>query len=145
VKAYLNIGTILNDEYPNATLLTSEIGGLGYAFRGRILDAAGLASPGALDFHPMKVPEQRSSGNIGAIPPGYVKLNTPDLIVSYDYFAQALLKDEVIQQYNVILIPAFLPEDAKNFENKAILDNRYLRVYIRKDLPISERIHSLGQ
>jgi hypothetical protein len=145
VKVYLNIGTILNDEYPDATLLTSEIGGLGFAFRGRILDAVGLASTDALDFHPMKIPEQRSSGTTGAIPPGYVKLNTPDLIVSYDSFAQALLKDEVIQQYNIVLIPAYLPEDAIYSEDRTIWGNRYLRVYIRKYLPISEKILSMGQ
>ena len=32
VKTYLFIGKILNEEYPNATLLSSEIGGLGYSF-----------------------------------------------------------------------------------------------------------------
>jgi hypothetical protein len=145
VKVYLKIGAILNAEYPQATLLTSEIGGLGYSFRGRILDAAGLASPGALAFHPMKVPEQRLSGGIGAIPPEYVKANNPDLIVSYDFFAQALLKDAVIQQYNVILIPAYLPEDAIYSESKTMWGSKYLRVYIRKDLPVSDEILALGQ
>jgi hypothetical protein len=145
VKVYLKIGSILNDEYPNATLLTSEIGGLGYSFQGRILDAAGLASPAALEYHPMKVPEERASGNIGAIPPGYVKQYSPDLIVSYDYFAQALLNNEIIHQYNVILIPAFLPEDAIYSESKTIWGSRFVRIYIRKDIPISERIYALGQ
>jgi hypothetical protein len=145
VKVYQNIGSILNDEYPNAALLTSEIGGIGYYFNGRILDAAGLASPGALDFHPMKIPEQRSGGAVGAIPPGYVKENLPDLIVSYDSFAQALLNDEIIHQYNMVLIPAFLPEDAIFSKSKMIWDSRILRVYIRKDLPISERIYALGK
>ncbi len=145
VKVYLNIGTILNDEYPNARLLTSEIGGLGYSFRGKILDAAGLASPDALDFHPMKIPEQRSSGGFGAIPPGYALTYMPDLIVSFDVYAQALLNDEVTRQYNVILIPAYLPDDAIYSESKTIGDSKNLRVYIRKDLPVAEKIYALGQ
>ncbi len=145
VKTYLKVGEILNDEYPNATLLTSEIGGLGYSFKGKILDAAGLASSDALAFHPMNVPEQRASRYIGAIPPEYVKTRMPDIIVSYDLFAQALLNDDIINQYNVIVIPAYLPEDAIYSESKTIWDSKYLRVYIRKTLPVSGRIYALGQ
>lgn len=129
VKVYLAVGSILYREYPDANLLTSEIGGLGYAFKGKIFDAAGLASPDALKFHPMKIPEQRSSGTVGAIPPDYVKENMPDIIVSYDFFAEALLRSEVISQYNVVLIPS---------------NNNYLRIYLRKDLPISENIAALA-
>ncbi len=145
VRTYLSIGNILNDEYPNATLLAPEIGGLGYSFRGRILDSAGLASPSALEFHPLKIPEQRLGGHIAAIPPGYVKANKPDIIVSYDVYAQALMNDEVIHQYNMILIPAYLPDDEIYSESKAIWGNRYLRIYIRKNLPISEKLYSLRQ
>ncbi len=145
VKQYLRVGKILYEEYPNSTLLTSEIGGLGYAFEGRILDAAGLASPDALAFHPMQIPEQRSSGLLGAIPPEYVIVSRPDLIVSYDSFAQALLKDDIVSEYNVVQIPAYLPEDAGFSKNKLIWGSRYLRVFIRKGLPISENISALGE
>jgi hypothetical protein len=145
VKVYLQVGSILNEEYPNAKLLTSEIGSLGYSFKGEILDAAGLASPEALHFHPMKIPEQRLSGAIGAIPPEYVKENMPEIIVSYDSFDQALLHNDVISEYNVILIPAYLPDDAAYSENKTIWGSKYLRVFIRKDLPVSERILELGK
>lgn len=144
VKTYRYIGAILNEEYANATLLTSEIGGLGYSFEGKILDAAGLASPDAVEFHPMKVPEQRSTGALGAIPPEYVKAKVPDLIVSYDVFAQALLSDNVIDQYNIILFPAYLPEDALYSKSETIWGSNYLRIYIRKDLPISEKIYALA-
>ena len=53
VKMYLYLSSILNKAYPDSTLLTSEIGGLGYSFDGQILDAAGLATPRALLFHPL--------------------------------------------------------------------------------------------
>jgi hypothetical protein len=143
LKVYLNVGAMLKEEYPNATLLTSEIGGLGYSFNGRILDAAGLASTEALKFHPMEIPEQRSNGAIGAIPPGYVKAKRPDLIVSYDYFTQALLNDDVIQQYSRVLVPAFLPEDARYSESKTMWGSKYLHIFIRKDLPITDRFSTI--
>ncbi len=144
VKVYLYVGKILHDEYPNSRLLTSEIGGLGYSFTGRVIDAAGLASPDALDFHPMKIPAERANGDIGAIPPNYVKAKMPELIVSYDYFAQALLADGILEHYNIVQIPAYLPEDAIYSESKMIWDSRYMRVYIRKDLPVSRKILVLG-
>ena len=93
----------------------------------------------------MKVPGQRASGNLGAIPPKYVRETLPDIIVSYDVFAQALLHDDIIDQYNIIVIPAYLPGDAKYSESKTIWGSKYIRVYIHKTLPVSERIIALGQ
>jgi len=145
VKVYLKTGAILNEEYPGARLLTSEIGGLGYTFKGEILDAAGLASPEALKYQPLTIPDQRATGDIGGIPPGYVRENMPEIIVTYDVFAKALLSDDVVRQYNVILIPALLPEDAIYSESKTIWGSKYLYVYIRKDLPISKKISALGK
>ena len=43
------------------------------SFPGRILDAAGLASKDALKFHPLKIPQERERGDLGAIPPRYVE------------------------------------------------------------------------
>jgi hypothetical protein len=143
VRTYIKVGKILFEEYPYATLMTTEIGGLGYSFEGKILDAAGLASPDVLAYHPMDIPEQRDTGGIGAIPPGYVIEKMPSLIVSYDYFTQALLKDDMIHLYNMILIPAYIPEDAELSTTGTIAGNKHLRIYIRKDLPISEKILAL--
>ena len=143
VKMYLAVSKIINEDYPNATLLTSEIGGIGYCFKGKVFDAVGLASSDALPFHPMSIPEQRSSGYLGAIPPEYVKLVDPDIIVSYDIFAEALLKDDFSTQYNIITLPAYLPEDSIYTENETIWGSKYIRIYIRKSLPISDRICAL--
>jgi hypothetical protein len=145
VRTYLKIGATLNDEYPTATLLTSEIGALGYSFEGRILDAAGLASPGALEYHPMRIPEDRSDGTIGAIPPGYVEAQSPDLIVSFDTFAQALMDDDVSRQYAYIRIPAYLADDAIYSRTGTIWGSRYVRVYVRNGLPMSARVQALGK
>jgi len=144
VKVYLSIGKIINEDYPNATLLTSEIGGLGYSFHGKIFDAAGLASSNSLFFHPMNVPHDRSSGYLGAIPPSYVRLANPDIIVSYDVFAEALLRDTVSTQYNIVTLPAFLPEDAKYSESQIIWGSKYIRIYIRKSLPVSSKICAMA-
>lgn len=144
VRTYKHIGRVLNSEYPQATLLSSEIGGLGYEFTGKILDAAGLASPEALKYHPMKVPEEREHGALGAIPPGYVEETLPEIIVTYDSFATALMNSNIIQQYNEITIDALLPQDRKYSSTGLIWGNKYLRVYIRKDLPVSQKILDLA-
>jgi hypothetical protein len=125
-------------------LLTAEIGGLGYTFRGEILDAAGLASPEALQFHPMDIPRERPRGDLGTVPPEYVEGHLPDLMVSFDSFAQALLASNVADQYNMILVPAYLPQDALYSKNDTIWGNKSLRIYVRKDLPLSEEIMKLG-
>ncbi|EKD82728.1 MAG: hypothetical protein ACD_39C01131G0003 [uncultured bacterium] len=144
VKTYLAVARVLNDEYPGATLLTSEIGGIGYSFRGKIYDAVGLASADAVAFHPMQIPEQRARGDIGAIPPGYVQAKQPDIIVSHDIFAKALQASEVIKLYNVLTIPVYRPEDAEYSEFKALWQSRYLKVYIHKRLPITANISRMA-
>ncbi len=144
VRAYLTVGTILYEEYPNATLLTSEIGGLGYAFQGKVVDGVGLATPGALAFHPMHVPEERISGMVGAIPPGYVHLIKPEIIVSYDIFCEALRRDPLLEEYNEIILPAYLPAEAQYAKKETIMGSKYLRIYIRKDLPLTERLTALA-
>jgi hypothetical protein len=144
VRTYLETGRLLYEEYPNATLLTPEIGGLGYTFRGEILDAVGLASPEALKFHPMQVPNERPRGDLGTIPPEYVERHMPELIVSFDSFAQALLASNVASQYNMVRIPVYIPEDFIDAKHDTIWGNKYLRIYVRKDLPLTEEILELG-
>jgi hypothetical protein len=93
VHQYLNIGADLTRDYPNAVLMTSEIGGLGWGFRGKIIDAAGLVSPECLKYHPMAVPEDRTAGYLGSIPPQAVRDLQPDLVVSMETFSQAVRRD----------------------------------------------------
>ena len=91
VHEYGRIGTALYRECPTGILMTSEIGALGWGFRGEIEDGAGLASPAAIQYHPMRVPEERRSGTLGEIPAGFVRARHPDLIVSYDELAESAL------------------------------------------------------
>jgi hypothetical protein len=92
----------------------------------------------------MEVPNERPRGDLGTIPPNYVEEHMPDLIVSFDSFAQALLASKVASQYNMVRIPVYLPEDIIYAEHDTIWGNQYLRIYVRKDLPLSEEIIKLG-
>lgn len=105
VEHYAEIVRKLYQKNPRGILLTSEIGGLRYGYRGYIADGVGLATPGARKYHPLKVPEQRQNGMIGAIPPAFVKDTMPDFIVSYPIFSKALLEDSVLQQYRCDVEP----------------------------------------
>jgi hypothetical protein len=96
---------------PTARLMTSEIGGLGEGFRGEILDGFGLATPNAIRFHPMRVPEDRVSGDIGAIPLGFVREERPDVVVSYAVFSESIgngLDSTIFTRYTYGALPASL-------------------------------------
>jgi hypothetical protein len=134
VRKYLETGERLFKQFPNARLMSSEIGGLGYTFKGRIIDGVGLVSPGALKYHPLKVPEQRSYGFIGAIPVGFVEEMEPELIVSLDIFVEELLRSEVASRYNLIREPVYTDEDLRIAPSPVIWWSRHLNIMIRKDL-----------
>ena len=134
VRKYIELGRTLKRQYPSATLLSSEIGGLGYGFAGYIFDGAGLISPAAISFHPMKIPEERSSGYLGAIPPEFVRLVNPDIIVSYDIFIEAFLRSDVADHYVRYQEPIFLEEDLQRSPSKNIWGSKILYVFVKKGL-----------
>jgi len=112
-RQYIEVGAELARRYPGATLLSSEVGGLGEGFPGRIEDGFGLISPAALRFHPMAVPQERSSGTLGAIPPAFVQQVNPELIVSYNVFAEALERSPILARYRRVRLPLFSEGDAR--------------------------------
>jgi len=111
VHEYERIGAALYSTCPSGTLMTSEIGGLGWGFRGKILDGAGLASPEAIKYHPLPIPQERSDGARGEIPPGFVREQRPDLIVSYDSFAESAIPAARSLGYLDYSFPVLLPQD----------------------------------
>lgn len=111
VHEYLRIGNALHQVCPSGSLMSSEIGGLGWAFPGEILDGVGLASPAALKFHPMRVPEERRSGDTGEIPAGFIAEQRPDVIVTYDYFAESALPEARKLGYVDYSYPLFVKGD----------------------------------
>jgi hypothetical protein len=108
VHEYERIGSALYEQCPSGVLMTSEIGGLGWGFRGTILDGAGLGSPEAIRYHPMRVPQERSNGSLGEIPSGFIRERRPDLIVSYDSFAETALPAARSLGYIDYVFPMFV-------------------------------------
>jgi hypothetical protein len=134
VRKYLDVGQRLRDEYPDTVVLTSEIGGLGYSYEGYIAVGAGLVTPRALRFHPMKIPEERSSGFIGAIPVGFVQQENPEIIISYEMFIEAFEKSNLWESYVEIQEPVFLQDDLARMLPGQASNFGDLFVFVRKDL-----------
>jgi len=134
VRKYLEVGRRLYRRYPDARLLSSEIGGLGYGFGGRVLDGVGLVSPEALHHHPMAVPGERSHGATGAIPVGFVRETRPELIVSLDVFIEAFLRSEARRAYVRHEEPIYVEEDLRLAASPSLWRSRALNVFIRRDL-----------
>lgn len=134
VRKYIQIGNQLFKAYPSARLMTSEIGGIGYGFQGYILDGAGLASPAALAYHPMPVPQARSSPYLGAIPVGFVESERPEILVSYDIFIEAFVKSEVSSNYLRIQEPVYLDDDLSRLNYPTVFSSSHMNIYIRADL-----------
>lgn len=114
VGEYKMLGAAIYKACPNGRLMTSEIGGLGFGFRGEILDGFGLVSPAAIKYHPMKIPSQRSNGALGAIPVGYVREERPDVIVSYPLYAEDVLRHKEELGYVDLLFPPLPSNDLKH-------------------------------
>jgi hypothetical protein len=145
VQRYLQVGDYLYGLFPGAKLLSSEIGGLGYSFAGEIIDAAGLVTPSALKYHPMKIPEQRSSGRIGGIPAKLVGDISPDLIVSYPTFVQEFDHSPYVNAYTKISVPAFTKDSQEKTSCTELWGDDDLYIYIRNDIVTDDNISLLKQ
>lgn len=133
VRKYIEVGDRLYKEYPDARLLSSEIGGLGWGFKGYILDGVGLVTPQALKYHPMSVPEERSGGLTGSIPTRIVIDLKPEIIVSYDNFIEDLIRSPVLQEYVHYQEPVFVQQDLALSPTGIVFNSRHLNIFIRKD------------
>lgn len=86
ILPYWIVGQWLSDRYPASTVIAApEIGALGYAFHGKILDVCGLVSPAAIPYLPVPL-SQRVARYTGAIPTKLVLDLQPDLVVSMQLF-----------------------------------------------------------
>ena len=111
VHEYFAVGQTLYRACPQGSLLTSEIGGLGYGFRGEILDGVGLVTPAAIAFHPLSFPQDSPSRDEGAIPPRYAKAAGADLIATYLHHGEAVVEQAQALGYDDIPLPSFLRVD----------------------------------
>jgi hypothetical protein len=129
-QRYLSLAAPLYAHCPRCALASSEIGALGYAFRGTVYDAIGLADGAALAFHPLRVPEQRSSTRVGAIPPGYVARRAPDFVVSMPLFSEAFRGSLLVRDF-VTYDCALVPEQPE----RQLWGDRIIQVFARRALP----------
>lgn len=132
-RAYEQLGRDLAQRFPDATMVAAEIGGLGWGFPGPVRDGTGIASPAALKWHPMPVPAERSRGDIGAVPPGYVEQLRPELIVSHPHFLEAVLASPVSAEYVRFSAPLFLADDARRMEWPGLWGSSGIVVLVRRD------------
>ncbi len=133
VQRYIEAGSILYQLFPDAKLMTSEIGGLGYSFKGCILDGVGIASPDAVKHHPLTIGTQRLHARTGAIPAAYVNEKKPELIVSYPLFAQDFESSPYVDLYHKFSVPAFSAKCREQIKASSIWGCNVLNIYIRKD------------
>ncbi len=138
VEMYTKIGSALYSFCPDCTLLTSEIGGLGYSFKGVVYDAFGLGDPNAVKYHPMKVPTERQGYYIGAIPPKYVTEKKPDFIVSMPVFSIALRTSSVIDSYYKYECPI-----GERGMKVVVFGDSTMQIFSKKKIPITI-ISSIG-
>lgn len=126
------VGTSLAQEFPNATMMAPEIGALGFVFPGRVIDSIGLASPAALSYHPLRVPDQRPSGAHGGVPAAFVAAEKPDLVVGLDSFMQDFLKSDVSRSYDIRRLPPFESSDAVCADTARVFGATTLIVAVHK-------------
>jgi len=133
-RAYYYLGCDLERRFPGTTMVAAEIGGLGWGFTGPVRDGTGIASPAALRWHPMSVPSERSRGDIGAIPPGYVEQLHPELIVSHPHFLEAVLVSPIRKEYVRLNTPLFLADDARKMKRPQLWGASEIVVLVRRDV-----------
>jgi hypothetical protein len=127
VREYLAVGSALQASCPSGTLMTAEIGALGWSFRGHIQDAFGIATPRAIAFQPLT-----SGAPVGGIPAAYALEARPDMIVSYSSLdAEVRSNDELKADYRLVALPTTLLADHVPSMATGWHKSNHLDVYLR--------------
>ena len=132
----LRVARQLARDYPDAILMTPEIGAAGFGFPGHIDDGAGIATPRALRYHPLPVPEERGSQSEGALPRDFVRDEDPDIVLGVDRLLAGVLRDPLRAGYVHIRYPSYTTEDDARRDPGQLLWGtcHELDVLIREDL-----------
>lgn len=129
VQEYLEVGSVLQRACPGGRMLASEIGGLGWTFRGELLDGFGIASPGALQYQPL-----RSGAPKGGIPVAYLLQQRPDVVVSYTVMSvEPLASSAVQQQYDLLPLSTSPRSHRGGPLDHDWRSSPHLNVWLRKD------------
>jgi hypothetical protein len=125
IFGYIDAARWINQRATEKTsIAASEMGALGFYFKGRIFDANGLVSPEAMPFLP--VPSaQRLSPEVGAISVDFVKATDPDWVVTMHVFACKSLETSDWFKHRYDLVRSF-PLRLETF------GDRDIQVYRRK-------------
>ena len=104
IHAYREAGEWLNANRGETlpVVAAPEIGALGFAYRGPILDTCGLVSPRVVRYHP--IPKEEMGGILGSAPSALIRELVPPIIVTAPGFIQGgILKDPVFRQrYQIV-------------------------------------------
>jgi hypothetical protein len=132
----LEVAAELYREYPDATLMTAEIGAAGFGFLGKIADGAAIASPRAVVYHPLPVPSERRSASEAPVPRQFVRDLRPGIVISVDRLLNPVWSDPIRSDYVHVRTALYRPEDDARRRRDLLLwaNVRYLDVLIRRDL-----------
>jgi hypothetical protein len=132
----LRIASELYREYPDATMMSSEIGAVGFGFGGPVEDAAGIASSKVLAYLPLRVPDERLDSTDFPVPHRLVEQVRPGIVLGLDRHLDGLLRRAVSSEYVHLRLNLYDAEDdARRASEQLLWDNaRYLDVLIRRDL-----------
>jgi hypothetical protein len=123
------IGARIKECAAGQSILAPEIGALGYRFEGHIIDGVGLATPRALAFHPLKVPEQRPNGALGGVPAAFAELEKPGFIIGLPSLLSDVVQSSVHSGYVIYTIPLQL----KNIAPSKVWGNDSVTVMVRSN------------
>jgi hypothetical protein len=133
-RMYMALGHALQANCPEASIAAAEVGGIGYTFEGEILDTAGLATSGAVRYHPLPIPEERDTPLIAGVPFRMIANLRPDLVLAYPRFLKGMLNNpELLSAYAATSLPVFLPEDHLEFNYSSVFGNDHLILFRRLD------------
>ncbi len=127
-----HLGEWLALEHANAKVAAPEIGALGFSFPGPIEDTVGLASPGALRFHPLKVPSQRPTGYHGGVPAAFIEESRPDIVIGLDVLMTDFSNSPVASRYEIRRVSPVLEEDRARLGTAKVFGADALIIAIRK-------------
>lgn len=131
VQEYLAVGRTLRATCPGGSMMTAEIGALGWAFDGYVLDAFGIASPRALAFQPL-----RSGAPVAGIPAAFALEVHPDIIVSYTALdVEVRGNRHLTNEYELLELPPSLRSYRSDAMQPGWHGSTHLDVFLRKQGP----------
>lgn len=131
----------LHRKYPGEVLMASEIGAVGHGFRGKIADAAGLASDRALAFYPLLYPAERAHSADAPVPRAFLAQERPGLVLAVDRHLDAIMRHPIRADYVHQRFRLYEPADDRRRASEELLwsDVRFLDLLVRRDLWMKHR------